>query len=139
MKPLSYLMLAAVAFGMTACSTVSSRIRENPQAFYGLHPDDRTRVERGMIREGMPKEAVYIAWGNPDSVRKGAYKGRSHETWIYYGTSSYPVDRYSYYPHRHGRYHYYAPIYDPIYVPYRYYLKSATFVDGRVVAWDAPR
>ncbi len=135
------LLLGCAAVGtlfLAACSTVKTRIAENPPAFYALTPADQTLVGRGGIREGLPRDVVYIAWGNPDAVRRAVTNGTESETWVYYGTQSYPVDSYSYYPYRSSRYRYYRPIYEPIYVTKEYYLKSVTFVRGRVVAWDAP-
>lgn len=129
---------ALCALFLSACSTVKTRIAENPPAFYTLTPADQQMVERGGIREGFPRDVVYIAWGNPSTVQRTVVDGSESETWVYFGTESYPVGNYSYYPYRSGRYRYYRPIYDPVYVSQRYYLKSVTFVKGRVVAWDAP-
>ena len=42
-------------------------------------------VDAGEIKTGMPKDAVYIAWGKPDDI---TYSEDSHgklETWLYYG------------------------------------------------------
>lgn len=41
-------------------------------------------VQQGRICEGMSKDAVYLAWGNPNSEPvKGQQDGMSYEKWVY--------------------------------------------------------
>src|SRR5437870_4578266 len=66
------------------CTSVPSRIKERAAAFHGLSAADQELVARGKIREGMGKEAVYIAWGKPDEISHGNSAGRDFETWLYF-------------------------------------------------------
>ena len=56
---------------LAACSTVDSRIHEKPADYSSLSPRDQALVKSEMIREGLPKGAVYIARGctRPNSFR----------------------------------------------------------------------
>ena len=56
---------------LSGCSTVESRIQSNPQVYGLLSPADQALVRQGRIREGLPKAAVYLAWGGPDRIRSG--------------------------------------------------------------------
>src|SRR6186713_451559 len=64
---LQALMLGAIGFGLslTGCTTVETRIAERPEAFRRLSPTDQTLVQQGRVRDGMSRDAVYIAWGPP--------------------------------------------------------------------------
>ncbi len=131
-------LVATATLLLSACSTIKTRIADNPPAFYTLPPQDQALILRGGIREGMTRDAVYIAWGDPDVVREFVVGGKHSETWVYYGTDMYPAASYGYFPYRGARCRYYEPVYGPVYATYRYYLKSASFVKDRAVAWDAP-
>jgi hypothetical protein len=50
---------------LAACSTIDSRIQEKAAVYSSLSPRDQALVKSGMIREGLPQVAVYIAWGAP--------------------------------------------------------------------------
>ena len=62
---------------LAACSTVDSRIQEKVAVYSSLSPRDQALVKSGTIREGLPKGAVYIAWGAPAQVRSGSRKRSS--------------------------------------------------------------
>ncbi len=73
-------------FVLGACQTVSpaDRIGQNPAMFSMLSPEQRALVQQGRICEGMTKDAVYLAWGNPDTPPVvGQENGASYEKWIY--------------------------------------------------------
>ncbi len=49
-----------------------------------LSPEHRVLVQQGRICEGMSKDAVYLAWGNPSNPPiTGQQEGISYEKWIY--------------------------------------------------------
>lgn len=101
------LLLLGLLLISAGCSTVESRIRANPAVFASLSPD-QALVRQGSVRPGLPKTAVYIAWGSPDHTRTGFRKGHPFEAWVYTQIRSiYAPD---YYPHffRFGFYHYYG-------------------------------
>ncbi len=77
-------LIAAVVFPQCA-STPQTRIENNPQLFSRLSTKDRQLVSSGVIREGMTRDAVFLAWGRPDSVTVGTNRGRETEQWTYVG------------------------------------------------------
>jgi hypothetical protein len=93
------LLVASAVFVLAGCSTIHSRINQNPAVFQSLSPTDQAMVRAGQIREGMPKSAVYIAWGRPDHTKSGVRKGNRFETWIYTVIQSHydPMDYGGYY------------------------------------------
>lgn len=66
-------------------ATPQSRISRNPQIYGELSARDQQSVANGMIREGMTRDAVYLAWGRPDRVSVGSNRGRKIESWTYVG------------------------------------------------------
>jgi hypothetical protein len=76
-------LLLTVVLALAGCSTVETRIRDNPNAYAALSPSDQQLVRSGQIRQGMPQAAVYLAWGRPDHVRSGVRQGVPFEAWIY--------------------------------------------------------
>ena len=145
------------------CTTIDTRIAERPEAFRSMSPADQALVQSGRIREGMSRDAVYIAWGPPSQRAPGRNRGNIVETWIYDATAAgdypgpfYYGGRYGHglgygyfggYRHRFGRRHYF---YDPFYDPYfynranivRYPERIVSFQGGRVISFQflpAPR
>ena len=81
---LSLAVIAATFFAQCS-STPKTRIEKNPQMFARLSATDRQIVSSGHIREGMGRDAVFLAWGRPDSVSIGTNRGRETELWTYEG------------------------------------------------------
>jgi hypothetical protein len=148
--------LCATALVLTGCATPEQRITDHPEIFQSLSPRDQELVRAGKIREGMSRDAVWVAWGTPDQKATGVARGRPVETWIYneytYANAPYP---YPYGPygyggyfggaavfHRHGHHRFAIigdPFYDPFYYSYipprvSYPSKTVTFQGGRVVS-----
>jgi hypothetical protein len=156
------LAILAGAFGLAGCSTIESRINENPQMFQSLSPRDQQLVSHGQIRTGMSQDAVWLSWGSADQRSVGAMRGQSTETWVYTTTASYPYGGYGYGPYwggpwgwggwggwgggvavfHHGRrFAFFGdPFYDPFYysyIPsYVYPYKVVTFSNGRVASFQ---
>ena len=132
--------IAAGALLLTSCSTIESRISENPEIYRNLSSRDQALVNQGQIRYGMSRTAVWLAWGSPDSKVIGNMRGHSTETWIYVHYATYPY--YPYYgPYGPGFGFFGDPFYDPFYyslippsIPYPY--KTVTFSNGRVVSFQ---
>jgi len=82
--------IAAGALLLTSCSTIESRISENPEIYRNLSSRDQALVNQGEIRYGMSRNAVWLAWGSPDSKVIGNMRGHSTETWIYVHYATYP-------------------------------------------------
>jgi hypothetical protein len=142
-------VLALILFQFTGCtaSTPQARAQKNPGLLESLPPADRDLVLKSTISEGMSKDAVFLAWGKPDSVTSGSANGRPVETWRYaalrpvYGGWGLGMGL-GYGP---GYYHrgYVAPYagyqFTPGYVPVT--SSVVQFKGGRVAAWetaDAP-
>jgi len=158
------LAISAGVLVLTGCSTTESRIREHPEIFQSLSPNDQALVSRGQIRGGMSQDAVWLAWGAPDQKVAGYMHGHSTETWVYTTTSTYGYGGYGYgpgfgYPYgpygfggfgfggavfrSHGgrRFVFFGdPFYDPFFYSYiptvTYPYKTVTFSNGRVVSFQ---
>ena len=152
--------LACIATGallLTSCSTISSRIEANQNAFAQLSPQDQALIREGKIRGGMSQEAVYMAWGNPQQKATGMVRNTATETWVYtastaaygpyYGPGWYGGWGFSgrvAFVGRHGGHRvfaaYYDPFWDPFYYPFtptiQYPVKTVSFQRGRVIAFQ---
>src|SRR5215472_3575383 len=82
-RKLCFGLAALIASLLAGCSTVESRIKSNPQIYASFSPADQALVRQGQIREGMPKAAVFLAWGKPDRIRTGVRLGHPFEAWVY--------------------------------------------------------
>ena len=139
---------------LNGCSTVESRIQSNPQVYGLLSPADQALVRQGRIREGLPKSAVYLAWGSPDRIRSGVRLGHTFEAWTYTTLRSEFVPDYNYYPGyygfgyfhgglwRHNHFFYsfgpYPYPFDPYpdVVSYQVPYKTAFFEGGLCTGWE---
>lgn len=85
--PLLGMSLAAmVSLTLSSCattSTVQSRIAAQPEQYAALSDSHRALVDQERVKEGMTKEAVYLAWGAPDGIRESSSGGKQSETWLY--------------------------------------------------------
>jgi len=126
------LSLATGALVLTSCSTPQTRISDHPDLYQTLSHRDRALVGQGQVRIGMPRTAVWLAWGSPDRKIVGNMGGGPTETWIYSYYATYP-----YYP----PYGPWAPWDDPFYYSYippsiPYPGKVVTFANGRVASFQ---
>jgi hypothetical protein len=122
---------------LTGCSTPQTRISEHPDLYQSLSHRDQALVSQGQIRIGMPRTAVWLAWGSLDRKIVGNTGGGPTETWLYiYYATYYPP----YAPW--GPWAYLGdPFYDPFYYSYippsiPYPGKVVTFAKGRVVSFQ---
>ncbi|MCB1225759.1 MAG: hypothetical protein KDK99_08130 [Verrucomicrobiales bacterium] len=81
------LAAAALLTGILAscAAPVERRITHNPELFSQLSSEDQALVRQGKLREGMTKEAVFLAAGRPNRVESGRKAGKSYERWTYEG------------------------------------------------------
>jgi hypothetical protein len=126
------LSLATGALVLTSCSTPQTRISDHPDLYQTLSHRDQALVGQGQVRIGMPRTAVWLAWGSPDRKIVGNMGGGPTETWIYIYYATYP-----YYP----PYGPWAPWDDPFYYSYippsiPYPGKVVTFANGRVASFQ---
>jgi hypothetical protein len=143
----SLLFACAAVLGLASCaSPIERRVTHNPLLFNKLSTADQLSVRLGQVKEGMTKEAVFLAWGRPSRIATGKKDGREFERWTY--TEYEPV-----YSHtvgfgigiggggwRHRGYYY-----DPFFYggPTVDYLptsgRSVEFVNGKVSGFLMPR
>lgn len=132
--------LLLVALGLTGCSTVNSRIKEKPDTFASLTPEQQARVKDGEVAIGDNSDTVYIALGNPDARReRRTADGRTTE-WIYrsyrqeYVGSSFVGFRrvVSYNPHFQRYYVTHIPVHSDVYAERVEDDIRVTFRDGKV-------
>lgn len=131
----------------TGCTVVTpqTRVQQNQAMFDQLSATERDLVLKGTITEGMTKDTVYLAWGQPDAATTGSDRGKATETWryatmrpVYYGGGiGYGMGMGYYGGRGYGRGFY--PAFDmsitPQYVPVT--SSVVRFHAGRVVAWEA--
>ena len=94
-----YLLFAAVLsmVWLAGCSTPAARIKDNPQAFARLNPDQQTLVKAGQVGIGMDMSAVELAMGKPDLITVRTNTEGQTQVWHY-------VD-YAYYTYNGGFYY----------------------------------
>jgi hypothetical protein len=144
-RPVLILLLATLALALSACTSVRQRRIENNLGIYNaLTAEDQGLVSSGRIREGFSREAVFLAFGRPESVARGSSKGRETEKWEYW--TAQPVQHGFYGPSmgwRRGAIGYgygcgYCGPWDPFWSmgPQMSYMAqkviTVDFVDGRV-------
>ncbi len=85
-RALQSFLLCAAAFLFGSCQTSNpgTRISQNPVMFQHLSPEHQVLVQQGRICEGMTKDGVFLAWGNPNTPPvTGQKDGTSYEKWVY--------------------------------------------------------
>src|SRR5262245_45566136 len=75
--------LAAVLALFAGCSTPESRIRQNPQLFAQLTPEDQELIRKGKVAVGFTGEMVRLALGEPDRFTTRESEAGSREIWHY--------------------------------------------------------
>ncbi|MBE6419233.1 MAG: hypothetical protein E7031_03805 [Akkermansiaceae bacterium] len=85
-KIIKLCVVAALSGLMVSCvaSTPYDRISKNPYIYSSLPQEQQLLVQQGRIERGMSPDAVYLAWGAPNSEPVyGEKKGVKTERWIY--------------------------------------------------------
>ena len=85
-RPILKVLAVVGVIVLTGCQTATpaSRISANPVMFRMLSPEQQLMVQQGKICEGMNRDAVYLAWGNPNVPPvKGQQNGKPYEKWVY--------------------------------------------------------
>ena len=127
-------------------STVERRIEKNPAIYSSLSPADQELVKQRKLREGMAKDAVFLAVGRPDRVAVGRKAGKDFERWSYEGTQTVTTQTFGMGFGGWGGWGFgggaCGPFFDPFlmggpmvtYIPYE--AASVDFVNGKVVGWE---
>jgi hypothetical protein len=117
MKTLKTLLLASAACALwlaAGCSTPATRIRQNPELFAQLAPEQQAMIQHGQVGIGFTAEMVRLALGEPDHFSTRTDADGPSEIWSYVtyeGADGAPLYR--------GWYHHYYMWGDPA---YPYYL-----------------
>jgi hypothetical protein len=136
------LLLLLVAFLCGCATTIADRKKERLATYSQLPAETQSLVDAGQIKVGMPKDAVYIAWGKPDQlIQSESDQGRT-ETWLYHGSVLRPYNYWNYGyaiwswgPHG-GYYPYYSfPYIDVDWYPQYYVSGEVQFENDRVKHW----
>jgi len=144
-KSLYIIALSMTALILNSCSTMTptDRIAENPHLYQTVPENERALVQSGEIRNGMNKNAVFLAWGAPNSPHvTGQNKTHSFVKWNYLRQT--PIVNYNsapyYYmdPYHHNRdYNNSYNIFMNNNISYidKIYA-SVTFINGKVSSWE---
>lgn len=138
-KNLKLCIAVALASLLGACvaSTPYDRIAENPHLYNSLPSHQQQLVQQGRIESGMNSDAVFLAWGAPNSKPVyGEKKGVKTERWVY--LSYEPVTVMSTWGgFSYGGPGWYVPVSsyaDTAYVPYP--SAYVEFENGKVTEWE---
>lgn len=141
-RTIQMMVTGAVAFLLGSCQTITpaTRINQNPVMYNMLSPEQKVMVQQGQICEGMSKDAVYLAWGNPNTPPiTGLQDGVSYEKWVYTTYQPVMVDSFNtgfgcgYGHHWHGG----GISSSTAYVPQE--AAWVMFQNGKVTAWEKRR
>jgi len=75
--------LVSILLASCANQTPQTRIEQNPKILASLPASQQKAVQSGSIIEGMTKNAVFLAWGNPDKKYENFSEGKKTEKWLY--------------------------------------------------------
>jgi outer membrane protein assembly factor BamE (lipoprotein component of BamABCDE complex) len=145
MKTSRLITCAAAALGLSlivGCATPDSRIKESPDVFARLNPDQQALVKAGQIAIGFDKDAVRLALGDPERVTVQTTPAGSREVWHYITYEDYQgVVIYGGYWHRYrgwGGPLYYGgvPYYNGYPARVHEHLRVVFDLQGRVVEFE---
>lgn len=130
---------ASLAVVLSCCvsSTPADRITENPLLYNILPAEQQLMVQQGKICNGMTPDAVFLAWGQPNTPPvEGESNGHKIVRWVYRDYEAVPVMTggfgYGYGPF--GCYGSCYPQMDTAYLPYD--AAFVEFTDGKVTSWQ---
>jgi outer membrane protein assembly factor BamE (lipoprotein component of BamABCDE complex) len=78
--------IAAIALGallLAACNNPESRIKDSPEVFARLNPDQQALVKNGQIAVGFDMDSVKLALGEPSRVVIRTDATGQHQVWHY--------------------------------------------------------
>lgn len=139
MKTLLIPLLASLLLLSCGCATtrtLESRKQERYGTYAGLSTEQKTSVDLGQIKVGMPMDAVYIAWGKPHQILTSETAAGTQVRWLYAGTH---LQSFSYwtYPGPFGPFSraYAGPTFAHDYVMMNYIRAEVIFEGGLVKEW----
>jgi len=138
------LCVPAVVSLSQCASTVERRIEKNPALYSALSTQDQQLVRQRQLREGMTKDAVFLAVGRPDRVAGGRKNSKDYERWTYLDTQTVTTQTLGFgMGGWGGGWGGCGPFFDPFfmggpmvsYIPYE--AAWVDFVNGRVSGWQS--
>ncbi len=83
---ISLLCLLVCSVAVTSCvNPIQARVSAYPGMYEKLKPAEKEAVNSGAVKDGMSKDAVYLAWGAPSRVGRARRDGKVFERWGYAG------------------------------------------------------
>jgi hypothetical protein len=70
-------------FLLVGCSTPASRIKERPEVFAALTPEQQAAVQAGRVELGFTPDMAYLALGRPDRTYLRTTAQGAAEVWAY--------------------------------------------------------
>ncbi|MDB6169960.1 MAG: hypothetical protein JWM88_2824 [Verrucomicrobia bacterium] len=136
------ILLVALAGLLAGCSTIDSRIKENPALFSSLDPQTQADLRKGGVQVGYTSDMVYIALGAPDERSERVTSAGRETVWIYTTTyEEYAGTAHVGYrrvfvrnPRTGAAAVFLEPVYSDVYQDRTEERIRITFRDGRVVA-----
>jgi len=125
---------------LAGCANPEARIKNNPESYAQLTPEQQAMVKKGEIGLGMPEAGVQLALGKPDRVTEHTDASGTQKIWHYTDVDTYGAVGvgYPWYPYAYRRHYFYDPFFYPGY--YAYPVQAETdrvrvvFKDGKVTA-----
>ena len=117
-----------------ATNTFEKRRAERLPSYTALSFEQKSLVDSGEIKVGMPQDAVYIAWGAPAEILKSEGADGISTRWLYYGTY---LQEYRYWSGSRGGFRRGFPTerLEHDYLPRDYVSAEVVFTNGMVKSW----
>jgi hypothetical protein len=77
---ISWLLIPILWMG---CNSTEYRIKNNPDRFAALTPEEQSAVNNKTLDVGHSKEVVYFIMGDPDQIKRQVKEGTNREVWVY--------------------------------------------------------
>ena len=128
--------LLAVGSGCSTTRTLEQRRQDRYGSYAALSSEQKTAVDLGHIKVGMPMDAVYIAWGRPSQILTSETAAGTQTHWLYTGTYFQPYSYWSY-SEGFGPFHraYVGPSFTQDYSIVNYISAEVVFEGGLVKEW----
>lgn len=141
------LPVALAVLLLAGCNTFERRARQNPSLFAALSPEQRAKLQHGVIEIGNTPDMVYLALGAPDEKRETTTAAGREELWIYNsyhtefeGNVRTGVIRHVVFnPARKTYVVYHEPVYTDVYSQHTEEHIRIIFRDGKVAVIEQPK
>ena len=135
MKIWLWFFLGGLLFTGCATSTVETRRQERSIAYMTLSQEQKSAVDAGQIKVGMPMDAVYIAWGKPARILAGESPQGPTALWLYEATYMEEYRYWAYSGYGYGGRFYTGPYLAYDFNPHPSVKAEVRFESGVVKEW----